>query len=123
MTLGEFIKSYRIEHKESLRSFAKRANISPTYVSYLEKGETQRGKKPIASIETYRNIASATGITLDYLIKIVDDEISLNERRSIQKHSVDDISPEKQKLLDAIEKMDREEMLRLLKIIDAIAGK
>lgn len=120
MTLGDFIKSYREEHKESLRSFSKRAGISPTYVSYLEKGETQRGKKPIASIETYRNIASAAGITLDSLIKIVDDEIALNEKNMMTEKEMRDTSPEKKALLNAVESMSKDELVRLLKIIEAM---
>lgn len=121
MTLGEYIANYRAEHKESLRSFSRRAELSPTYVSYLEKGETQRGNKPAASIDTYKAVSKAVGISLDELIRIVDDEISISKEvvETLQFFTKEKISPARQKLLDAVEDMDDEQIEKLLLIIEA----
>lgn len=78
MTLGDAIKTYREEHGISLRAFARLTGLSPTYISYLEKGQTQRGNKPIASIETYRVVAKAMGKDIDEFIREVDDVVSVN---------------------------------------------
>ena len=124
MTLGEYIKNYREEHKESLRSFSRRAELSPTYVSYLEKGETQRGNKPAASIDTYKSVAKAVGISLDELIRLVDDEINISKDvvETLQFFSEKSISPARQALLDAVDGMNEEQIEKLLLIIKAVKG-
>lgn len=84
MTLGQKIIEYRQEHELSVRAFARMANLSPTYVSYLETGKTQRGNHPVASIETYKSVAKAMKMKLDDLLCEVEDEVAVN-RKSAQK--------------------------------------
>ena len=81
MTLGEKIREYREQHDISLRAFSRLCGLSPTYISYLEKGITQRGKAPVASIETYRVVAKAMGKDVDALIREVDDMVSINSNK------------------------------------------
>lgn len=81
MRLGELITKYRIETDISMREFARRSGLSPTYVSQLERGETGRGKKPAPSIETYKAVAKAMNIGIDELFAEVDDIISINADR------------------------------------------
>ena len=78
MTLGEVITEYRISHNISGRTFAKLSGLSNTYIATLEKGITPRGDVPIPSIETYKSVASAMGLSLDELIRKVDDLVAVN---------------------------------------------
>lgn len=80
MELKTFINSYRTEHNLTMEQFAKSASLSKGYISMLEKGyNPQTGKKIIPSISALNNIAIATGIDLDHLLKIIDDiEVSLD---------------------------------------------
>jgi len=61
-TIGVNIKKYRLEAKMSQSKLAELCNISPKYVSALERSE----KPP--SLETLINIANALGITADMLL-------------------------------------------------------
>lgn len=78
MTLGDIIKTYRAEHGLSVRAFASRCGLSNTYLATLERGVSPRGDIVAPSVDTYRSIAAAMGITVNDLISQVDDLISLN---------------------------------------------
>lgn len=79
MTLGEAIKEYRNKHDLSMRAFGRLAGLSVTYISNLENNVTQRGNKPIPSLETYKAIAKAMGIELDELLRVVDDDVRIGK--------------------------------------------
>ena len=75
MFLGEIIKKYREEHNLSLRAFASKCGLSYTYISMLEKNVDYRTGKPIApTLESVKYISNAMGISIDNLLKILDDE-------------------------------------------------
>ena len=72
MTIGEYIKDYREKMGLSQRKFAEKCNLSNAFISMLEKGENPKTKKPMElSIQNYKAIASATGITVDNLFEIL----------------------------------------------------
>lgn len=81
MFLGEIIKKYRHEHKLSQRDFARRSDISYTYVSALEKNLDYRTKKPISpTLDVVKKIAKAIDVPLDDMLKMLDGEqtVTLN---------------------------------------------
>lgn len=77
MTLGEVIAEYRVNHSLSMDKFAELSGLSKAYISMLEKNRTQRGKEPSPSIDVYRSVAVALGISVDELIRKVDGKIAL----------------------------------------------
>lgn len=80
MRLGEYVRQYREAHSLSMRDFAKIADTTSGYVSMLENNKNPATGKPlIPSVRTYRKIATATGISFDELMKIVDDDVNLRE--------------------------------------------
>ena len=89
----------------TMRQLGQKVGCSEAAISNYELGKRE------PDYETLLKIGEVLGVSVSYLLGEGHDKKALT------------ISPEKQKLLDAIEKMDREEMLRLLKIIDAITGK
>lgn len=78
MTLGEYIRTYRKEHNMSLRDFAELADLSPQYISNIEKGINNDGKPLSPTMTTYNKIAKATGISEGKLLSSVDDFVSVN---------------------------------------------
>lgn len=94
MFLGEIIKKYRTEYQLSQREFAKRAGISYTYISALEKNKDYRTGKPISpTLETVRDVAKGMNIQVDDLLKVLDDEqeLTLNAQNNSQKSMLDDL--------------------------------
>lgn len=75
MFVGEIIKKYRKENNLSQRDFAKRCNLSHTYIAALEKNIDMRTGKPIApTLEAVKNIAYAMNLNIEELLKILDKE-------------------------------------------------
>lgn len=73
MFIGELIKKYRTDYELSQRDFAKRCNLSHTYIAALEKNIDPRTGKPIApTLEAVKNIAYAMNMDIEDLLKILD---------------------------------------------------
>lgn len=111
MTLGEYVNAYCTEHNLSMREFAKMSGISHAYISMIVNGRTPRGNAPKPSIDKYEAIASAMGITLDQLLRAVDDNVKLSD--------AEDDYPEITMIARAGRKMSperRADMLQMLKI-------
>ncbi len=78
MKLSEYISNYRTEHKISLRSFADKCGCSFQYISKLENDLIEN---PSAAM--LKSIASAMGMSLDQLLRSIDD-LSFNLREEDQ---------------------------------------
>lgn len=68
MTLGLRVEQLRFERELSLSELARRAGISSGHLSNLER-DTHRH----VSVYTLRRVARALGVTLDEVMKGVDD--------------------------------------------------
>ena len=78
MILGDIIKEYREKNNLSQRDFAKKCGLSYTYISALEKNLDYRSGKPISpTLETIRSVANGVNMSIDDLLKILDDEQEL----------------------------------------------
>lgn len=75
MTLGEYIRKYRLEHGLSQRQFAEKCgNITHGYLAIIESGRNPNtGKKTIPSIDKLYSIASGMNLSLHQLLESVDD--------------------------------------------------
>lgn len=80
MTLGEFIKGYREEHRISLRTFAAMSGLSNQYISNLERGRNNSGGPISPTMDTYAKVARATGVSEIELLKMLSDEVRVNPR-------------------------------------------
>lgn len=75
MFLGELIKKYRNDNEISMRDFSKLCGLSHTYIAALEKNIDPRTGKPIApTLDTVKSVAKALNISIDELLKILDNE-------------------------------------------------
>lgn len=74
MLIGDIIKDYRKEKGLSQRDFAKKCNLSHTYISALEKKYDIRTGKPIApTLDVVKKISDALNIPLQDLLNILDN--------------------------------------------------
>ena len=74
MLLGDIIKQYRKANHLSQRDFAKKCNLSHTYISALEKKiDTRSGKKIAPTVDAVKSISVALGMSLYDLLQILDD--------------------------------------------------
>lgn len=83
MTLGEYIKKYRTEHELSGRAFAEMAGMSNQYVSNLERGKNNSGGPISPTMEIYAKVARATGISEIDLLKMLNDEVTVNPKSEL----------------------------------------
>ena len=101
MTLGDVIKTYRMEHSLSMDEFAKRSGLSKGYISMLEKNRNPKTGKPIIpSILTYQSVAKAMSTSVDVLMKTVDKEqlVSLEQSPASASDDLPTVSPTGQKI-------------------------
>lgn len=87
MLLGDIIKQYRSEHNLSQRDFAKKCELSHTYIAALEKKvDSRSGKKIAPTVDAVKNISRALNIPLQELLNIIDDEqeFIVNQNKSIR---------------------------------------
>lgn len=62
LTIGQKIKELRTAQNMSQFTLAEKANISPTYISYVENGQK------CMSLETLLGIANALGVSPDVIL-------------------------------------------------------
>lgn len=81
MTLGDAIREYRLEHRMSQRQFAEKCGLSNGYIAMVERGVNPATGKPIVpSIEKCKAIANAMGLTLDAMLRTIDNtEVLVND--------------------------------------------
>ena len=73
MTLGKWIKNYRIKHSLSMQDMADMCGFSKAYIGQLEKGVNPSTGKPISpTIQAFDKIAQAVGLDLDTFLKELD---------------------------------------------------
>lgn len=73
MYIGDLIKIYRKEHGLSMQDFSNLSGISKAYIGVLEKIYNPITKEPVApSLPKVRAIATAMGMELDDLLKMLD---------------------------------------------------
>ena len=102
--IGENIKKLREQKSISINALARECNMSPGYLSDLEKG-----KKDNPSVETLEKIASNLGITAQQLFK---ENIEQNDE-------IDEIEKEIYEKLKNITKADKEKILKMIEIFES----
>lgn len=120
MKLGEYIKNYRASHGIGQREFAEMCGISAGYVSMLENNKHPKSGKPLSPrIEIYQQVAAATGIGLDELIAIVDDNITIvpNETEKSTVGEDDGLSERERQLIQFVRRLSDKQVDGLLDLL------
>ena len=85
--LGNFLREKRGE--TSLRDFAKKLDISHTYLDSLEKGYDSRNKKPLrVTVDTLSKIAKALDEPLNKLVAYSENKDYIPEKIDADKINV-----------------------------------
>lgn len=104
MYIGELIKKYREKHGLSMQDFANLSGISKAYIGVLEKVYNPTTKEPVApSLPKIQAIASAMGMELDDLLKLLDHNqpVIVNTNRPAQR-----LNEDEKQLLDDYRKLN-----------------
>ena len=123
--LGKFICDYREKHGLSLRAFAEKADISPTYVSNIEKGLNNDGKPLTVTTDTLSKISAAVGLTDRELIDIVYYDwdpvyVYKSHKEKPTEEEVGELSEEERKLLELFRMLSPERRKTVLSLVTDI---
>lgn len=79
-TLGDLIKKYRKLNNLSMEEFAKRTNLSKSYISILERNKHPRNGNPVTpTLETIKQVASAMQADVNSVLEqIGESDIKVN---------------------------------------------
>lgn len=94
MKIGGLVKEYRRIKGLSMQEFADFAGLSKGYISMLEKGRhPQNNREIVPSIETVQKIAIAMGLSIDELLKYVDNNQRINISHDNEEYFDDYLPP------------------------------
>ena len=75
MKLSNIVIEYRKRMQISQREFARRCDLSNSYISFIENEHNPRTGKPIVpTLEQYKKIASGMGLTVHQLFEQLDED-------------------------------------------------
>lgn len=94
--IGRRIRDYREGQKMSRETLAELADLHPTYIAQLERGEKN------ATINTLDRVCNALGITMEQLFEKINNQPKRNTISCCCYNLVHNQSPQKQKHLYAI---------------------
>ena len=127
MSLGEYLNQYLNERNMSMREFAKKAEVSHTYITYLINGKTQRGTPLHPTFKIFKRIANAMGMDSDTLAGIVDEDIAWSERESDSQEYYEELqilrdNPETRTVLKGMKDMTPEQIKAMDSFIKSMKG-
>lgn len=75
MKLSTIISEYRERMQISQREFARRCDLSNSYISFLEKDVNPKTGRPmVPTIEQYKKLADGMGVSLQKLFEMLDED-------------------------------------------------
>ena len=120
MKLSAIITDYRERMRISQREFARRCDLSNSYISFLEKETNPKTGKPmVPTIEQYKKLADGMGITLQTLFETLDEDSPVDLRSSASPEPEAPITQEARIISGGIDKMPPERRAQALRILQA----
>lgn len=83
MTLGDVIRRYRYVNNLNMDEFAKKCDLSKSYVSMLENNKGPRGIPIKPSVETVYKVANAMGMSVDEMLDNIDQDVVVTHPNNI----------------------------------------
>lgn len=118
MKLSAIIMDYRNRMQISQREFARRCDLSNSYISFLEKeANPKTGKPMVPTIEQYKKLADGMNITLQKLFEMLDDDSPVNLSVPILPEPDTPLTPEARIISGGIDRMPKERREQALKIL------
>lgn len=122
MNLGEYINYYMISHDISMRQFAKSADISHSYISYIINGKTPRGTKPVLTMDKYIKIANAMGMSVNELFDKVDTDVAWGKHEASYDAIYESFIAENNNLLSLFDSLNEDGRRKLLEYADDLVS-
>ena len=118
MKLSTIITDYRNRMQISQREFARRCDLSNSYISFIEKETNPKTGKPmVPTIEQYKKLADGMGISLQKLFEMLDEDSPVNLAVPILPEPDTPITTEARIISGGIDKMPKERREQALKIL------
>lgn len=119
MKLSTILIDYRKRMQISQREFARRCDLSNSYISFLENEFNPRTGKPIVpTIEQYQKIASGMGLTVHQLFEQLDEDSPV-ELPPLEKDP-ESIAPQIRIVSGMMEKMSKEQQEQVVNVLRAM---
>ena len=116
MKLSAIISEYRRTMDISQREFARRCDLSNSYISFIEKEYNPKTGKPLVpTLEQYKKIANGMNMSLHSLFEMLDEDSPVN--LSEPSLSFEDLSDNEKNMITAFRAADaraREDAMSLL---------
>ena len=119
MKLSNIVIDYRKRMQISQREFARRCDLSNSYISFIENEYNPRTGKPIVpTIEQYQKIANGMQISVQQLFELLDDDSPV-ELHYVPPDDPVPVTPEARIISGGIDRMPKERREQALKILQA----
>ena len=119
MKLSEIVMAYRKEHGLSIRQFAQKCGLSHSAIANVENERNSMGNPYTPSFETLQHLALGMGLSVNDLIKSMDDaDIYISEVDEMRDELKD--NPDLRMLLSAAYDLKPEDIRKLTEIAKTI---
>ena len=105
-----------------MRQFAKSADISHSYISYIINGKTPRGTKPVLTMDKYIKIANAMGMSVNELFDKVDTDVAWGKHEASYDAIYESFIAENNNLLSLFDSLNEDGRRKLLEYADDLVS-
>ena len=123
MKLSNVVIDYRKRMQISQREFARRCDLSNSYISFIENEYNPRTGKPIVpTIEQYQKIANGMQISVQQLFELLDDDSPVDLHYVPPDHPMPEEDPQIRIVSGYMENMTEEQKQQIVAIVRAVVG-
>ena len=122
MKLSNIVIDYRNKMQISQREFARRCDLSNSYISFIENEYNPRTGKPIVpTLEQYQKIASGMQLTVPQLFELLDEDSPVDLHETSHPSDLRD-DPQISIVSGMMESMTEEQKKQIVAIVKAVVG-
>lgn len=118
MKLSAIITDYRSRMQISQREFARRCDLSNSYISFIENEMNPKTGRPmVPTLEQYQKLASGMDMTVHQLFELLDEDSPVDLRPSVSPLPADEPKNDEIRILiPGISKLPPEQVERMKKV-------
>ena len=118
MKLSAIITDYRSRMQISQREFARRCDLSNSYISFIENEMNPKTGRPmVPTLEQYQKLASGMDMTVHQLFELLDEDSPVDLRPSVSPPPADEPKNDEIRILiPGISKLPPEQVERMKKV-------
>lgn len=118
MKLSAIITDYRSRMQISQREFARRCDLSNSYISFIENEMNPKTGRPmVPTLEQYQKLASGMDMTVHQLFELLDEDSPVDLRPSVSPAPADEPKNDEIRILiPGISKLPPDQVERMKKV-------